>query len=438
MLTRRSLLANAAAGMVLTGGSPVLAQDDPRSAWLQANSSPLRSIDPADADFSDLEPLVKAIGDARIVMLGEQTHGDGATFQGKCRLVKLLHQRMGFDVLAFESGLYDMWKAWDAVRAGEDMRTAALRSILFAWSFSREAVPVIDYVGANVRSSRPLEIAGFDCQFSAHQECYARRFLLADLTAFLNSQGVNTASMSDWPRFQDLCERLIADSRIYGYAWKPPEEDYRFILTMLDTLIARTASAQGTHAPFWRQLIKSTKAQAEVHFWLPRSQDEFKLTDNNRRDTAMGDNLVWLARDAYPGRKIIVWAATLHNMRNSHRLGPEFRGVVSMGDVASQAFGPQIYNLAFICYEGKSGWVGGNKPAAIDRPPAGSLEALWARTSHQLAFVDFRNPAPGGEWLHAPITSWAIRREEIVTTDWSQIVDGMVFIHTMRPATSIN
>jgi hypothetical protein len=40
--------------------------------------------------------------------------------------------------------------------------------------------------------------------------------------------------------------------------------------------------------------------------------------------------------------------------------------------------------------------------------------------------------------LHAPVTSWLITREEIVTTDWSQMIDGAVFIRTMRPATWIN
>ncbi len=53
----------------------------------------------ADDDFSDLAPLAAAIGDARIVQLGETTHGDGAAFLAKVRLVKFLHQHHGFDVL---------------------------------------------------------------------------------------------------------------------------------------------------------------------------------------------------------------------------------------------------------------------------------------------------------------------------------------------------
>ena len=71
--------------------------------WLRVNVDPIRSVDPSDTDFSDLAPLKSAIGDSRIVMLGEQTHGDGTTFLAKTRLIQFLHQEMGFDVIAFRS-----------------------------------------------------------------------------------------------------------------------------------------------------------------------------------------------------------------------------------------------------------------------------------------------------------------------------------------------
>jgi len=56
----------------------------------------VRSLDAMDLDFSDLSRLKVAIGDARIVMLGEQSHADGATFKAKVRLIKFLHQEMGY------------------------------------------------------------------------------------------------------------------------------------------------------------------------------------------------------------------------------------------------------------------------------------------------------------------------------------------------------
>jgi erythromycin esterase-like protein len=97
------------------GGQPdALAPEErvSRIGWLDRNAVPLRSIDFADADFSDLEPLRRAVGSARIVLLGEETHGDGTAFVAKSRVVRFLHEQMGFDVLAFESGFYDMPAVW--------------------------------------------------------------------------------------------------------------------------------------------------------------------------------------------------------------------------------------------------------------------------------------------------------------------------------------
>jgi erythromycin esterase-like protein len=74
-----------------------------RLAWLKKHAVPLRSIDPADEDFSDLDSFRKAVGDARIVFLSEPSHGDGTSFLARTRLIKFLHQQCGFDVLAFES-----------------------------------------------------------------------------------------------------------------------------------------------------------------------------------------------------------------------------------------------------------------------------------------------------------------------------------------------
>ena len=81
--------------------------DPAKVTWLKTNQVPLRTIDPTDVNFEDLKPLKKSIGNSRVVMLGEQTHGDGAAFDAKTRLIRFLHEQMGFNVLAFESGLYN-------------------------------------------------------------------------------------------------------------------------------------------------------------------------------------------------------------------------------------------------------------------------------------------------------------------------------------------
>ena len=73
---------------------------------------PIASIQPDLVEFSDLDAVGAAIGDARIVMLGEQDHGDGATFLAKTRLIKYLHEEKGFNVLAFEADFFGLNEGW--------------------------------------------------------------------------------------------------------------------------------------------------------------------------------------------------------------------------------------------------------------------------------------------------------------------------------------
>jgi erythromycin esterase len=82
--------------------------DSEKIHWLSEHAVPVRLIVPENEDFSDLMPLVQWIGGSRVVALGEVTHGDGAMFLAKTRLVRFLHEVMGFDVLAWEAGFFDV------------------------------------------------------------------------------------------------------------------------------------------------------------------------------------------------------------------------------------------------------------------------------------------------------------------------------------------
>ena len=80
---------------------------DDRVDWLKKHAAPITTLDIGKQNyrFADLKPFGEAVGDARVVFLGEQTHGDGTTFEAKARLIRYLHEVKGFDVLAFESGM---------------------------------------------------------------------------------------------------------------------------------------------------------------------------------------------------------------------------------------------------------------------------------------------------------------------------------------------
>jgi len=90
------------------------AQSDDASwvAWTRQHHFPIASTTarPND-DFADLQFLKTVVGDRRLVQLGESGHGVAEFDSSKVRLVKFFHEQMGFDVMAFESSIYECFAA---------------------------------------------------------------------------------------------------------------------------------------------------------------------------------------------------------------------------------------------------------------------------------------------------------------------------------------
>jgi erythromycin esterase-like protein len=142
---------------------------DALQRWIEQNAVRINASPGTDgiAREAEAERLIAAIGDARIVLLGEPSHGAGTAFTAKVRLVRLLHERLGFDVLAWESGLIDLERTDAGLRGDLDPVESAQRGIFKIWSASAECRPLFAYAKASHSGVRPLTMAGFDMQLTA-------------------------------------------------------------------------------------------------------------------------------------------------------------------------------------------------------------------------------------------------------------------------------
>jgi erythromycin esterase len=434
------LLVSLALPLSLTLVETRAAEDDARIDWLKKNAIVLRSIDPENEDFADLAPLRKIIGDARIVMLGEQTHGDGATFQAKCRLVKFLHQKMGFDVLAVESGLYDCRKAWALLREGKDPYDSVSSGVFGIWTRSEQFQPMIDYLGIKADSKRPLELCGFDCQLTAKA---SQENLVDDIKKIADKLPVKDLEARTLIEIVDAVTAMVKDDEE-----KPKEADLRKRHAALATFERVLLNAKPNdelsekELAYWRQLAGSLVALAESKRVSAEGEKAAKKA-NSLRDEQMARNLIWLAREAYPKRKIIVWAASYHLMRNPASVRPSekdrdlpadyYRDVTTMGDRIWKAFGSKSYTLGFIAADGKAG-VPDGKPWKLAPIESGSLEALLVGAGHKNAIVNFRDLDKAGEWLKEKRLSRPLGHKDM-TADWTDVFDGVVFTRTMTPST---
>jgi len=414
-----------------------------RIAYLKRHAIPVRSIDAADGNYADLEPLREVIGDRRIVMLGETTHGDGATFAAKIRLIKFLHERMGFDVLAFESGFYDVRKAWSALRDGGDPLKAIRSSVDRIWSASRQTQQLWTYIAGQSKTSRPLELSGFDTQFTGSASSQS---LLGDLTNYLSKAGLPPDAVGAASRVTGALALMLEDPSfiVNGSEFKNVKPgDQTAILAAHQVLGDALGSLRLSDVPgiverdFWMQFLKNSAAYLEQSWRVNLESLDQTFMDwaFNRRDRQMGDNLIWLAQRARPARKIIVWAGTSHVVRYRNVPGDPRDSRISMGDWVAEAMGSEVYALGFAAYQGRWAAVGSELTVLAPAAP-NSLEDLLFSAGFEYAWLDFGHPAAGGEWLREPLSCRSLGYRPM-TADWSRIMDGIFFVKETFPSDRI-
>jgi erythromycin esterase len=128
---------------------------------------PLRTI-LAGNGFDDLAGVDRLIGNARIVALGEASHGTAEFFQMKHRLLEYLVEKKGFTVFAIEGNWPEAQVADRFIKTGDGDARTALAAMYF-WTWQTEEVSALLHWMRHynaTRGERPfLSFTGFDMQY---------------------------------------------------------------------------------------------------------------------------------------------------------------------------------------------------------------------------------------------------------------------------------
>ena len=387
----------------------------PRQTATGLTYYPVRTVDPADPDLADLAFLKQQVGSARVVFLGEPTHGEGNVFEAKTRLVRYLQQQ-GFGTVAFESGFYEVARAQQAIEAGQNPAACLDKSLFPIWTHSREFQSLTALVGKG-----KLKVAGFDPQLSGE---YSEE-LVEELRVFL---GGKSAAVP----FDYLEEVIAAMGLFYTF---PPTHQYALFNSAIGKAtkqlrqVATADPRRRAQAAFWLQTLAGLNALARSYAQSDagaKGAEGFKAQDSNVRDQLMADNLLWYLRQ-HPTEKVICWGATPHFAGSLAGLqNPELQAFRPMGSLVKGALpAGQVYLLGTATAGGEYGNVHGPRQA-VPAPALGSLEAQLAAVGPEYLFVPMQQAA-----LRA--TTASLFEYQPVAGNWTQVLDGMLFLKTVRP-----
>ncbi|AMR27624.1 hypothetical protein A0257_11305 [Hymenobacter psoromatis] len=396
------------------------------AAWAQTAGGEvparrLRSVSPADTTFAELEFLRAEIGGARVVFLGEPTHGEGNVLSAKARLVAYLQQRLGFTTLAMESGFFEMNKAQREIAAGKSVVKNLQSSVFPVWMGTQEFQAVVPLVGPD-----GLRVTGFDPQLSGDYS----DDLMDDLEDFLDE-----GKASDKAINFDLLDDAVGYMAEH-YAFSPSQTLAAFEgeLAKAAPLLRRAAAAASptrrAEAAFWQQCLRSLLAQARdytAHDPGAKTAATFVAANSNPRDAQMADNLLWYLRQ-HPAEKVICWGALPHFANHVELLGnEELRAYHPMGQLVRAALPPnQTYILGTLAGGGTHG-LPGTAGEPVPPPAPGTLEASLLNLNSPYAFVSLKHDAPGRQ-----LTTYAFDYQPLAGP-WSEVVDGFLFLKTVEP-----
>jgi erythromycin esterase len=407
-------------------------------SFVKQQTKPIASIDPAFGDDTDLAAIGQAIGDARVVMLGEQDHGDGATFQAKTRLVKYLHEQKGFNVLVFEDDFFAFTAGWEEATAKTDAdRAQFLRENLYPyWSRCQQCEELLyRYIPQTYHTVAPLHLAGMDNQAYSP---FSRARLPGYLQEFLGQQAVPLASTRAFKEFflpflDTLSQPWRFSTAPATYLLAHKAAKLRRFEGMADTLLAQLpAAARATYGGRVLQNLRVLAQESAVF-----TEDE--VATYNVRDAQMARNLEWLVSAKYPTEKILVWAANLHIAKwRRPGFASADRLTTFMGAhfTAPPARAAQTYSVGFLAATGATRRVQAAQPTRIEPPRRGSFES-WIDAQLPFAFVDFRafraqQPGYATPFLMRGL-GYEGGRSYSDFADWTTIYDGIFFIREMKP-----
>ncbi len=291
----------------------------------------------------DLNPLLQRIGDARMVLLGEASHGTSEFYRMRARITRELITRQGFNVIGLEADWPDMSQVDQQVRGwqGAPLRSPAfLRFPTWMWRNSE----MQQFVHWLARHNQGIE--ALSDRVSIHGlDLYSLYNSIGSVLDYLDRVDPQAATVA---RIRYGCfSPWEKDPATYGRAaitgqMKDCEKE---VVTTLESLLQqRMDYRQQDGEAFFDAAHNARVVQNAEKYYRVMYQGSRESW--NLRDRHMFDTLQALLAHRGEDAKIVVWAHNSH-VGNASATEMGLRGEYNIGQLVRQEYGDAAYLIGF-------------------------------------------------------------------------------------------
>jgi erythromycin esterase-like protein/predicted phosphoribosyltransferase len=368
-------------------------------------------------DGNAYDALITAIGSARIVLLGEASHGTHEFYRDRAFITETLIAEAGFSAVAVEADWPDAYRVNRYVRGASDDDTAtnALEDFgrfpTWMWR-NTDVVAFVEWLRAHNETQPVDRRTGF-----YGIDLYSLRTSIQAVLGYLSKVDPDAARVA---RARYACFDQFGDEpQSYGYATESglAASCEQQVITQLVDMQRRRAE----YASRDGRIARDDFFYAEQNARLVRNAEQYYRTmfrgrneSWNLRDRHMADTLTALLRFLDQPRspsRVIVWAHNSH-LGDARATEMAARGELNVGQLMRERFGADVVSMGFTTYGGTvtaaSDWDEPAERKTVRPALPGSYERLFHDTGIPRFLLPLRDDANLSRALATPRLERAI------------------------------
>jgi protein-L-isoaspartate(D-aspartate) O-methyltransferase len=348
----------------------------------------------SSVETADLSPLIDRIGDARVVLLGEATHGTSEFYTMRARISRELIARKGFGIVAIEGDWPDAARVDHYVRHFEfppSEWTAFARFPTWMWR-NEEMRAFVDWLREHNGTVAPEKRVAFH-----GLDLYSLYNSVRSVLAYLEDVDPETAAVAR-ERYGCLTP-WQADPATYGRAalsgrYRTCENE---VVHMLHSILGKQQEYAVHDGERFLDAVQNARLVANAERYY-RIMYYGSRASWNLRDSHMFETLKSVLDFYGPQSKAIVWAHNSH-VGDARATEMSARGEHNIGQLCRKEFGDKAYLVGFGTDRGTvaaaSDWDGPVEFKTVLPARPGSYERLFHAGSDISGHARFMLPVGG-------------------------------------------